>query len=78
MWGRSLSNYYETNWAMRYHHGYSIEDLEDMIPFELEIYIRHTRNHIKKIEEQQQRQMGGPVSSSAMMKAKLAQLDNQK
>jgi hypothetical protein len=35
----NLFNYYKTNFALKQHHGWSIEDLEDMIPFEREIYV---------------------------------------
>ena len=35
----SLENYYKTNFALLQHHKYSLEDLENMIPFEREIYV---------------------------------------
>ena len=35
----SLENYYRTNFAMMQHHKYSLTELEDMIPWEREIYI---------------------------------------
>lgn len=35
----SLEEYYKTNFALLQHHKYSLEELENMIPFEREIYI---------------------------------------
>ena len=34
----SLFNYYKTNFAMMQHHKYSLTELEDMMPWEREIY----------------------------------------
>ena len=35
----SLENYYKTNFAMMQHHKYSLEEIENMLPWEREIYI---------------------------------------
>jgi hypothetical protein len=35
------------------HHKYSIEDLENIIPFERDIYIVFLNNYLKKLEEDQ-------------------------
>ena len=47
----TLVNFFETNWAMAHHYKWSIAEMEDMIPFEFEIYVDMTREHIKKLEE---------------------------
>ena len=50
----NLVNYYKTNSALVYHHKYSITELEDMLPYEREIYItllsEHVRQHNEEIE----------------------------
>jgi hypothetical protein len=35
----NLSNYYQTNFALLQHHKYSLTELENMIPWEREIYL---------------------------------------
>lgn len=52
----SLLNYYKENFAMMQHHGYSLAELENMIPWEREIYLALLSEHIvaenKRIAEQ--------------------------
>lgn len=40
---------------MAQHHGYSVSDLENMIPFEHEIYVTLLLNYIESKKEQQRR-----------------------
>lgn len=47
-----LANFYTTNFAMTFHHKYALSDLENMIPFERDIYVAMIRNHL---EEEKQR-----------------------
>ena len=56
----SLENYYKTNFAMMQHHKYSLEEIENMLPWEREVYIgllskflEDEKERLKK--EQQQR-----------------------
>lgn len=35
----SLTNYYKVNFALMQHHNYSLSDLENMIPYEREVYV---------------------------------------
>lgn len=35
----TLANYYTTIFAMAQHHKYSITEIEDMLPFERDLYI---------------------------------------
>ncbi len=55
----SLINYYKTNFALMQHHKYSLDDLENMIPFERDIYIMLLSQHIEEENDrtQQQNQM---------------------
>ena len=52
----SLVNHYKTNFAMMQHHKYSLTELENMIPWEREIYITLLLDWIKKEEERQKKE----------------------
>lgn len=52
----SLLNYYKTNFALMQHHKYSIAELEEMIPFERDIYIMLLSQHIQQENERLQQQ----------------------
>jgi len=43
----SLSNYYQTNFSLMHHHKYSLTELENMIPWEREIYINLLVNFLE-------------------------------
>jgi len=51
-----------TNFAMVQHHKYSLTELENMIPWERDIYVSLLLNHVKeerqRLEAQQQQQKG--------------------
>ena len=44
-------NYFETNFAMVQHHKYSLEEIENMIPWERRIYIELLIQHLKDEKE---------------------------
>jgi hypothetical protein len=48
----TLKNYFKTNFAMMQHHKYSLNELENMMPWERAVYIDMLQDHLKKIEEQ--------------------------
>lgn len=48
----NLANYYRTNFNLMQHHKYSLRELEDMIPFERDVYIMLLSQHI---DEQSQK-----------------------
>jgi len=52
----SLINYYKTNFTLMQHHKYTLEDLENMIPFEREIYIMLISQHVAEENERNQAQ----------------------
>ena len=52
----SLLNYYKTNFALMQHHKYTLDDLENMIPFEREIYILLISQHVNEENERMQAQ----------------------
>jgi len=55
----NLESLYRTNFALMQYHKYSLTELEDMIPWEREIYVEMLMQHIKeeneKIREKQRR-----------------------
>lgn len=52
----SIVNYYRTNFQMMQHHKYSLSELETMIPWEREIYIKMLINHLEEEKERQKAQ----------------------
>jgi len=46
-----LHNYYSTVFSLAQHHKYSISEIEDLIPFERDIYIDMLSMFIKEQEE---------------------------
>ena len=51
----SVESYYETNFALMQHHSWSLTEVENMIPWEREIYIKYLTSYIEKknLEAQQ-------------------------
>ena len=52
----SLENYYKTNFALMQHHKYSLTELDDMIPFEREIYVELLSQWIKEENERMEKE----------------------
>jgi|TARA_R100000995_G_scaffold62850_1_gene32304 hypothetical protein len=52
-----LENYFQTNFAMMQHHKYSLKELENMMPWEREIYIGLLTNYIQQENEKIQQEM---------------------
>lgn len=52
----SLANVYNTNFALLQHHKYSLTELENMIPWEREVYINMLVKHIKEENERLKQQ----------------------
>lgn len=50
-------NHYKTNFALMQYHKYSLQELEDMMPFEREIYIsmlvQHLEEETQKLKQKQ-------------------------
>ena len=47
----SLFNYFETNFALMQHHKYSLTELDNMMPWEREIYVNLLAKWIKEENE---------------------------
>lgn len=58
-----LRNMFEVNFAMVQHHKYSLTELENMLPWEREIYVGMLINHVKeqndRIKEQNAKRKRG-------------------
>ena len=44
----SLESYYQTNFALMQHHKYSLTELENMMPWEREVYVGLLQNYIEE------------------------------
>jgi len=44
----TLESYYKTNFALIQHHKYSLTELENMIPWEREVYVSLLQNYIEE------------------------------
>ena len=53
----TLKAYYESSFAMMQHHKYSLKELENMMPWEREIYIGLLTNYIQQENEKIQQEM---------------------
>lgn len=51
-----LESYYKTNFALVQHHKYSLAEIEDLFPWEREIYIILLKNWIEEEEQRQAQQ----------------------
>ena len=49
----SLENYYKTHFALMQHHKYSLTELENMIPWERDVYVNLLIAHIQEEERRQ-------------------------
>jgi hypothetical protein len=49
---------YQINFSMMQHHKYSLSELENMIPWEREVYTELLSQYIKDEEERMQQQQG--------------------
>ena len=58
----SLANWMEVTWAMMFHHKWSLEDAENVTPWEMSYYIELTKQHIQKMQAAKAGQdvSGGP------------------
>ena len=45
-------NYYQVNFGMMQHHNYSLSELEEMLPWEREIYLHLLLQFIEKEKQQ--------------------------
>jgi len=46
-----LSSLYQLLFSMVQHHKYSLSELENMVPYEFDIYVSMLANHLKELEK---------------------------
>lgn len=44
----TLEEYYSINFSLAQHHKYSMSDIENMIPFEKDLYVSMLKNHLEE------------------------------
>ena len=54
----NLEPYYKVNFALVQHHKYSLTEVENMIPWEREVYITLLKQHIEEEKLKQQQSNG--------------------
>ena len=59
----SLFNYYETNFALMQHHKYSLTELDEMLPWEREIYVGLLINHLEEEERKRKEEENREVKN---------------
>ena len=53
----TITNYYYVIFNLAQHHKYSIAEIEDLIPFERDIYVDVLRDYLEKETEKAQQQL---------------------
>ena len=52
----SVKSHYELNFSMMQHHKYSLTELEEMMPWEREIYVGLLIKHLEEEEEKRRQE----------------------
>jgi len=52
----SLESYFRLNFALMQYHKYSLTEIENMMPWERDIYVGLLRQHLEEEEQKNQRQ----------------------
>jgi len=60
-------NYFETNFAMMQHHKYSLTEIENMVPWERQVYIALLVQHMKDEKDRLEREnSSGSISMGSL------------
>jgi len=51
-----LEGYYKTNFALMQHHKYSLSELENMMPFERQVYVSLLMQYLEQVKQDQEKQ----------------------
>ena len=52
----SLESYYKVNFALIQHHKYSLTEIENLMPFERQVYISLLTQYLEQVKQEQQKQ----------------------
>lgn len=47
----SLENYYQVMFALRQHHGWTIPEIEDLIPYERDLFVGMLEGYLEELKE---------------------------
>ena len=53
-----LENYYQLNFSLIQYHKYSLTEIENLIPWERDVYVTLLKNHLEEEKLKQQQQNG--------------------
>ena len=53
-----LETYYKVNFSLITHHKYSLTEIENMIPWERDVYVELLRSHLEEEKLKMQQQQG--------------------
>jgi len=51
-----LEGYYKTNFALMQHHKYSLSEIENMMPFERQVYVSLLMQYLEQVKQEQEKQ----------------------
>ena len=54
-----LESYYKLNFALMQYHKYSLTEIENMMPWERDIYVILLQQHLEEEEEKQKQRQNG-------------------
>ena len=52
----SLESYFKTNFALMQHHKYSLSEIENMMPFERQVYVSLLQQYMEQLKQEQKQQ----------------------
>jgi len=55
----NLESYYKLNFALMQYHKYSLTEIENLIPWERDVYVALLQNHLEEEKLKQQQANGG-------------------
>ena len=50
----TMEGYYKTNFALMQHHKYSLSEIENMMPWERQVYTSLLMQHLGQVKQQQE------------------------
>jgi hypothetical protein len=54
-----LESYFKLNFSLMQYHKYSLTEIENMIPWERDVYVELLKQHIEEEEQKQKQQSNG-------------------
>jgi len=51
-----LEGYYKTNFALMQHHKYNLSEIENMMPFERQVYVSLLMQYLEQLKNEQKQQ----------------------